>query len=150
MNSRQKQVLFGKLMKHFDGDLAGKTIALWGLAFKPRTDDMREAPSRTFMEAAWEAGACIRAYDSVASAAALRIYGERPDLVLTGTAQEAVQGADALVIVTEWQEFRSPDFNFIKQSLSEPVIVDGRNLYDPKEMADIGITYYAIGRGKSV
>ncbi len=150
VNNRQKQVLFGKLMSHFHGDLAGRTIALWGLAFKPRTDDMREAPSRAFMEAAWDAGACIRAYDSEASAAALRIYGERPDLVLADTAKDALQGADALVIVTEWHEFRSPDFNFIKQSLAEPVIFDGRNLYDPRAMADTGITYYAIGRGESV
>ncbi len=150
VNNRQKQVLFSKLMAHFDGDIAGKTIALWGLAFKPKTDDMRDAPSRTFMEAAWEAGASIRAYDSEASAAAVRLYGQRSDLVIAASAHEALQGADVLVIVTEWQEFRSPDFSLIKKSLTESVIFDGRNLYDPKAMSDLGITYYAIGRGESL
>ena len=107
------------------------TIALWGLAFKPNTDDMREAPSRTIMDLLWESGAKVRAYDPVAAAEARRIYGDRADLMLCKNAYEAVEGADALAIVTEWQEFRSPDFDRLKQLLKSPVIFDGRNLYDP-------------------
>jgi len=150
VNGRQKQVLFNKLRAHFGGDITGRTIALWGLAFKPRTDDMREAPSRTLMEAVWAAGGAIRAYDPEASEAAARIYGERPDLVLAESAQAALEGADALAIVTEWQEFRSPDLAAIREALSEPVVFDGRNLYDPATMAEQGFTYYAIGRGAGV
>lgn len=147
VNDRQKLVLFDKVKAHF-GELRGLTIALWGLAFKPRTDDMREAPSRVLIEALWAAGARVRAYDPVAAAEALRIYGSRPDLALCKSAPEAIQGADALAIVTEWQEFRSPDFPLIKASLKSPVIFDGRNLYEPAQMARAGFSYYAIGRGK--
>jgi UDPglucose 6-dehydrogenase len=147
VNSRQKQVLFGKIQAHF-GDLRGKIFALWGLAFKPNTDDMREAASRVLMEALWSAGAQVRAYDPVAMPECTRIYGSREDLVLCNTAPEALEGADALAIVTEWQEFRSPDFDFIKGALRTPVIFDGRNLYDPAHMVHAGFSYYAVGRGK--
>jgi UDPglucose 6-dehydrogenase len=148
VNNRQKRVLFDKI-KAFFGDLSGKTIALWGLAFKPNTDDMREAASRVLMEALWGAGAKVRAYDPVAMPECRRIYGDRPDLTLCDTAPEAVQGADALAIVTEWQEFRSPDFEFIKGALRTSVIFDGRNLYDPAHMAREGFGYHAVGRGKA-
>jgi UDPglucose 6-dehydrogenase len=146
VNNRQKQVLFNKIKGHF-GSLKGKTLALWGLAFKPNTDDMREAASRVLMEALWAAGATVRAYDPVSMIECARIYGERPDLKLCKTASEALQGADALAIVTEWQEFRSPDFDDIKRVLRSPVIFDGRNLYDPQHMSRAGFSYYAIGRG---
>jgi UDPglucose 6-dehydrogenase len=150
VNDRQKQVLFQKINQHFGGDLTGKTIAVWGLAFKPNTDDMREAPSRTLIEALWAAGARVRAYDPVAGAEAQRIYGERDDLVLCGQADEALIGADALAIVTEWREFRSPDFDALKRVMRYPVIFDGRNLYDPVALKREGIRYFAIGRGETV
>jgi UDPglucose 6-dehydrogenase len=147
VNGRQKRVLFDKIRAHF-GDLSGKTIALWGLAFKPNTDDMREAPSRVLIEALWAAGAAVRAYDPVAMPETRRIYGERADLTLCKTSPLALEGADALAIVTEWQEFRSPDFPHMLATLKNPVIFDGRNLYDPAHMARAGFSYYAIGRGK--
>jgi len=147
VNNRQKHVLFNKIRAHF-GDLRGKTIALWGLAFKPNTDDMREAASRVLMESLWEAGAKVRAYDPVAMPECLRIYGKREDLMLCKTSPEVLAGADALAIVTEWREFRSPDFEFIKSTLRTPAIFDGRNLYDPAQMARAGFSYYGIGRGK--
>jgi UDPglucose 6-dehydrogenase len=147
VNERQKRVLFNKLKAHF-GSLEGKTIALWGLAFKPNTDDMREAPSRVLMEALWKEGARVRAYDPVAMAECARIYGSQPGLELCKSSAEALKGADALAIVTEWREFRSPDFDQIKSALKAPVIFDGRNLYDPAHMARDGFSYYAIGRGK--
>ena len=150
VNYRQKTRLFEKISRHFDGDLAGRTIALWGLAFKPRTDDMREAPSRVLMEALWEAGATVRAYDPEAMDEARRIYPDQAGLVFCESAYAALDGADALAIVTEWQEFRSPDFDRIKDELTEPVIFDGRNLYEPELMRTLGLTYYAIGRGNSV
>jgi UDPglucose 6-dehydrogenase len=128
--------------------LRGKTIALWGLAFKPNTDDMREAASRVLMESLWAAGAKVRAYDPVAMPECLRIYGKRDDLVLCKTSPEALQGADALAIVTEWREFRSPNFETLKSALRTPAIFDGRNLYDPAQMERDGFSYYAIGRGK--
>jgi UDPglucose 6-dehydrogenase len=147
VNGRQKRVLFEKIKGHF-GDLRGKTIAIWGLAFKPNTDDMREAPSRVLIEALWSAGAKVRAYDPVAMPEARRIYGERADLILCKTSPEVLSGADGLAIVTEWQEFRSPDFDSIRATLKTPVIFDGRNLYDPSQMARAGFSYYAIGRGR--
>ena len=150
VNKRQKSVLLEKLKRHF-GTLAGKTIALWGLSFKPNTDDMREAPSRVLMEGLWAAGAKVRAYDPVANEEAQRIYGDRgEELTLVGSSMEAVRGADALAIVTEWQEFRSPDFEAIKAELADPVIFDGRNLYDPGFVKRFGLKYYAIGRGDSL
>lgn len=146
-NQTQKHVLFEKLQKHFQGQLQDKTIALWGLSFKPNTDDMRDAPSRVLMEALWAAGAKVQAYDPVAMEETQRIYGSPPNLTLAGTKEAALQGADVLVIVTEWRNFKTPDFDLIKSTLSHPVIVDGRNLFDPKTMRDRGFTYYAIGRG---
>jgi len=150
VNNRQKQVLFQKINAYFRGDLRGKVVAIWGLAFKPNTDDMREASSRALMESLWAAGAHVRAYDPVAAEEAQRIYGERPDLVLCGNAMEAVSGADALAIVTEWREFRSPDFDGLKTSMREPAVFDGRNLYDPRLMRQQGIRYFGIGRGEAL
>ena len=147
VNHRQKRRLFEKIRDHYHGNLDGRTIALWGLAFKPNTDDMREAPSRVLMEQLWDAGARVRAYDPVAMDECRRIYGERDDLVLADSAEDALDGADALAIVTEWQEFRSPDFASLRERLAEPVIFDGRNLYDPERMAREGFRYHAIGRG---
>ena len=146
VNNAQKGKLFQKITAHF-GNLSGKTFAIWGLAFKPNTDDMREAASRVLIEALWSAGAKVRAFDPVAMPECRRIYGERADLKLCGSSAETLQGADALVIVTEWREFRSPDFDEIKAALRAPVIFDGRNLYDPAQMARTGFSYYAIGRG---
>lgn len=146
VNFRQKRRLFEKISSHYGGDLKGKTFALWGLAFKPNTDDMREASSRVLMEALWEAGASVRAYDPEARDETARIYGERNDMALCESADEALQGADALVVVTEWNLFRSPDFDQISNILSSPVIFDGRNLYDPDFLAKQGFTYYSIGR----
>jgi UDPglucose 6-dehydrogenase len=148
VNDRQKHVLFGKISRFFGGRLAGRTIAVWGLAFKPNTDDLREAPARVLIEALWAAGAKVRAYDPVAMAETRRIYGERPDLALVPSAAEALEGADALAICTEWQEFRSPDFGRFKNVLKQPVVFDGRNLYEPSLMARQGIRYFAIGRGE--
>lgn len=147
VNYRQKDKPFEKLQKHYGANLEGKTIALWGLAFKPNTDDMREASSRALMEALWQQGVKVQAFDPVAMEECTRIYGQRDDLKLCNTAEEALNGADCLVIVTEWQQFRSPDFEMIKSRLQDPVIVDGRNLYSPEQMEKKGITYYAIGRG---
>jgi UDPglucose 6-dehydrogenase len=145
-NNEQKTTLFQKVNKHFAGDLAGKTFAIWGLSFKPNTDDMREAPSRVLMEALWAAGAKVQAFDPEAMNETQRIYGNRDDLALCGTKEAALKNADALIIVTEWQAFRAPDFDFIKSSLSSAVIFDGRNLYDPKRMQQKAITYYSVGR----
>jgi UDPglucose 6-dehydrogenase len=147
VNHRQKRVVFEKVEKHFAGDLKGRTMALWGLAFKPNTDDMREAPSRVVMESLWEAGARVRVFDPVAIEECRRIYGERDDLIYCENQQETLQGADALIVVTEWQMFRSPDFDMIKQELKSPVIFDGRNIYDPDQLKANGFAYYGIGRG---
>ena len=148
VNYRQKQRLFEKLSGHYGGDLNGKTIAVWGLSFKPNTDDMREAPSRVLMEALWAAGASVRAYDPEANEETRHIYPDKDQLTLCEKAYEALKGADALVIVTEWQEFRSPDFERIKSALADDVIVDGRNLFDPEVVEAHGLEYYAIGRGR--
>jgi UDPglucose 6-dehydrogenase len=148
VNNAQKRVLFDKISSHFGGNLAGKTFAVWGLAFKPGTDDMREAPSRVLLEQLWGAGARVRAFDPAAMKETRRIFGDRPDLALCNRARETLEGADALVIVTEWKEFRSPDFDNLKKQLTAPVIFDGRNLYDPAMMKKNGFTYYAIGRGE--
>ena len=130
--------------------LKGKTFAVWGLAFKPNTDDMREASSRTLMEHLWSQGAKVRAFDPVAMDETQRIYGQRDDLILVGSPDEALEGATALIIVTEWNVFRSPDFERIRAALKYPVIFDGRNLYDPSLLKSLGIGYYGIGRGDSV
>jgi len=146
VNRRQKDILFKKIHNHFAGDLKGRTIAIWGLAFKPNTDDMREASSRRLMESLWDAGARVRAFDPVAREEALRIYGDRDDLVLTQDTLSAVEGADALAIVTEWSEFRSPDLAAIARRLKHPLLFDGRNLFDPKVVTAAGLTYFSIGR----
>ncbi len=148
VNKHQKQVLFRKIDDFFGGKLRGRTIAVWGLAFKPNTDDMREAPARELIEALWAAGAKVRAYDPVAMGEAVRIYGRREDLALCENAESALDGADALAIVTEWQEFRSPDFAAIHDVLSSKAIFDGRNLYDPALVRSFGLVYYGIGRGE--
>ncbi len=148
VNKRQKQLLYRKLSAYFEGNLKGRTIAVWGLAFKPNTDDMRDAPARELMEALWAAGARVQAYDPVAMGEARRIYGERTDLVLAEDAEQALDGADALAIVTEWQEFRSPDFELIRDRLRHPVIFDGRNIYDPAMVKSFGLAYHGIGRGE--
>jgi UDPglucose 6-dehydrogenase len=150
VNRRQKGVLFDKIRSFYDGELEGRVIALWGLAFKPNTDDMREAPSRVLIESLLDAGCLVQAYDPVAMDEARRIYGEREDLILCQRAEEAVEGADALVLVTEWQEFRSPDFEAIRSKLKQPVIFDGRNIYDPQMMQRFGFRYFGIGRGETV
>lgn len=150
VNNRQKRAMFEKIRTHYEGDLQGKVLAMWGLAFKPKTDDMREASSRVLMEALWDAGATVRAYDPEAMREARRLYPDQEGLTFCESADEALDTADALVIVTEWQEFRSPDFPHIKQSLKDAVIFDGRNLYDPDAVALFGLDYYAVGRGRSV
>ena len=146
VNDNQKTVLFSKLQKHFGGDLAGKTIAIWGLAFKPNTDDMREAPARVLMEAIWEAGGKVQAYDPEAMEETSRIYGERDDMALVEKAYDALSGADALVVCTEWSAFKSPDWDKAAELLNEKVVFDGRNLYEPDLMAERGYAHYAIGR----
>jgi UDPglucose 6-dehydrogenase len=150
VNRQQKGKLFELIARHFHDQLAGKTIAVWGLAFKPNTDDMREAPSRTLLEALWNAGARVRAFDPQAHAETRRLYGERADLVLCEQADDALQGADVLAVVTEWKAFRSPDFRRIRTLLAEPAIFDGRNLYDPALVEEAGLAYYGIGRGRSL
>lgn len=150
VNNRQKHRLFDRISAHYDGQLEGRTIAVWGLSFKPKTDDMRDAPSRVLMESLWKAGASVRAYDPEAMHETRRLYPDGHALALCKTALEAVSGADALAIVTEWQEFRSPDFSILKQYLKDSVIFDGRNLYDPGMVEALGLKYYGIGRGRSV
>jgi UDPglucose 6-dehydrogenase len=150
VNAAQKRKLFALIERHFDGQLQGRTIALWGLAFKPNTDDMREAPSRTLLEQLWQAGANVRAYDPEAAEETARIYGARKDLVLCEQQYSALDGADALVIVTEWKAFRSPDFDRIKTALKQAVVFDGRNIFEPKAVEALGLAYYGIGRGRSI
>jgi UDPglucose 6-dehydrogenase len=150
VNDRQKLRIFENIKAHYDGELAGKTIALWGLSFKPRTDDMREAPSRVLMESLWAAGASVRAYDPEAMDETRRIYADQDGLALCDNAYDVLDGADALAIVTEWQEFRSPDLERIRDTLKDPVIFDGRNLYEPDMLRALGLEYYGIGRGNSV
>lgn len=146
VNQRQQQKMAERLLSHFGPDLRGRTFALWGLAFKPGTDDMREAPSRPLLAAIWAAGGRVQAFDPKAMARARELYGERPDLLLCPTQESALEGADALLICTEWQSFRVPDFVRMKSLLASPVIIDGRNLYDPVRLHQQGFCYYAIGR----
>ena len=150
VNRDQKEKVYELLARHFGGALSGKTIALWGLAFKPNTDDMREAPSRRLLEQLWAAGVKVRAFDPEARAEALRLYGERVDLNLCKDAYAALDGADALAILTEWKAFWSPDFARIKQALRTPAIFDGRNIFEPAAVEAAGIAYYGIGRGRSL
>jgi len=149
VNFKQKQSLFKKL-KAVLGDLGGKTIAIWGLSFKPETDDMREASSRVLIEALWDTGAKVKAYDPEAMGEAKRIYGERDDLILVSNKYEALKNSTALVIVTDWKEFKAPNFSEIKNQLLMPILIDGRNLFNPSIIAEAGIHYYGVGRGKSV
>jgi UDPglucose 6-dehydrogenase len=143
-NERQKRILFSKLERHFAGQLSGRTIAVWGLAFKAETDDMRESPSIVLIEQLLEAGARPQVHDPAALETARRLFGDR--LTYTPRAYDALTGADALVIVTEWLEYRTPDFEKIRQALKRPLIVDGRNLYEPARVARLGFTYDSIGR----
>ncbi|MEY2909031.1 MAG: hypothetical protein RLZZ602_1554 [Pseudomonadota bacterium] len=149
-NQRQKDRLGELVTARLGADLQGKTIAVWGLSFKPNTDDMREAPSRRLLETLWQCGARVRAYDPEAMTACQSIFGERADMTYTDDKDAALEGADCLVICTEWKMFWSPDFDHIKGRLNQPIIVDGRNLYNPALMAELGIEYYGIGRGLSV
>jgi UDPglucose 6-dehydrogenase len=144
-NARQKKHMGAKVLGHFGKDIAGKTIAIWGLAFKPNTDDMREAPALTIIADLIDAGARIKAYDPVATHAAREVLGNQVEYCTS--AFGAVQGADALVLVTEWNEFRHIDLDHLKQSLKQPVVFDGRNVFNPAQMFDRGFTYFGIGRG---
>ena len=152
VNQRQKGHLYELIVRHYGGEegLRGKTFAVWGLAFKPNTDDMREASSRRLLQQLWDAGASVRAFDPEAGHEAGRIFGERPDLALCEHAQDALNGADALVVVTEWKQFRSPDFGKLRAALQDAAVFDGRNLYDPAEIEAAGLAYYGIGRGRSI
>ncbi|MCO5055876.1 UDP-glucose/GDP-mannose dehydrogenase family protein [Thermomonas sp.] len=152
VNDAQKSHLFELMVRHYGSvsALRGKTVALWGLAFKPDTDDMREASSRRLLDHLWDAGAKVRAFDPEALAEAKRLYGERADLALCDSSAETLEAADALVVITEWKQFRSPDFAALKQSLTDAVLFDGRNLYEPTDVEAAGLAYYGIGRGRSV
>ena len=147
VNENQKRVLFRKVEAVFKGQLKGKNIAVWGLAFKPNTDDMREAPSRVLIDALLEKGAVIKAYDPEARNEALKIYGERLDLQLVDTRDAAVKDADALIVCTEWKEFRTVDFNWLKAEMRNPIVIDGRNIFNPEDLKKAQISYYGIGRG---
>ncbi len=148
INDSQKHRLVEKISRHFNDDLTNKTFALWGLAFKPNTDDMREASSQVLLQRLWQAGARVRAYDPKAMHEAAQIFGERRDLFLASSKEEALQGADALVVVTEWSDFRVLDLDLVKARLANPVVFDGRNLFDPQQLEAAGIAYFAIGRGR--
>jgi UDPglucose 6-dehydrogenase len=150
VNDRQKDKLFEMINRHFGGGIKGRTFAVWGLSFKPNTDDMRAASSRNLLASLWAAGAKVQAFDPEAMHEAERIFGRRDDLMLVGTANAALQNADALVVVTEWKNFRSPDFDMLKSSLSAAVVFDGRNIYDPEALEQAGLAYYGIGRGRSI
>jgi UDPglucose 6-dehydrogenase len=145
-NNAQKLVLLDKLVARFGDNLRGMRFALWGLAFKPNTDDMRAAPSRAVVEGLWALGASVQAYDPVAMDEAHRLYGDRADLQLVNSPMDALKGADALLIVTEWKPFKSPDFGLMKKLLKQPVVFDGRNLYDPARVRAAGLEYFSVGR----
>jgi len=146
VNDRQKHVLFEKLMRHFDNNIQGRTFAVWGLSFKPNTDDLREAPSRVLIESILNAGGKVRAYDPVAMEEMRHFYPDEKRIELVGTAQDTVDGVDALLIATEWSEFRSPNWDAMKKGLKQPLVIDGRNLYDPTVMREQGFIYDCIGR----
>jgi UDPglucose 6-dehydrogenase len=150
VNKRQKSKLFELVARHFNGDLKGKTFAVWGLAFKPNTDDMREASSRTLLSLLWQVGANAQVFDPEAMHETRRIFGERSDLVYSESPANALENADALIVVTEWKTFWSPDFKKIKATLKTPAIFDGRNIYDPLEVEAAGLAYYGIGRGRTI
>ena len=144
VNERQKEVLFTKIMKHYGGHIRGKHFGMWGLSFKPATDDMREAPSLVLIDKLLEAGATVCAFDPVAMDEARRRIGDR--IGYARNMYEALQGADAMVVVTEWQEFKVPKFTYIEKALKEKIIFDGRNIYSPDQMKEFGYVYYGIGR----
>ncbi|MEO6235319.1 MAG: UDP-glucose/GDP-mannose dehydrogenase family protein [Thermomonas sp.] len=152
VNDAQKGHLFELILRHYGGadSLRGKTFAVWGLAFKPNTDDMREASSRRVLQQLWEAGARVQAFDPEAMPETQRIFGDRADLMLCATDTDALHGADALVVVTEWKQFRSQNFKRLKASLADAVVFDGRNLYEPADVEAAGLAYYGIGRGRSL
>ena len=150
VNDAQKGKLFELISRHFGGDVSGKTFAVWGLAFKPNTDDMREAPSRTLLDQLWAAGGRVRVHDPEAMDEAARIFGERGDLVFCDSPDAALEGADALVLVTEWKAFNSPDFQAMARRLKARVVFDGRNLYSPDAVEEAGLAYYGIGRGRTL
>jgi UDPglucose 6-dehydrogenase len=135
-----------KVLGHFDGNPAGRTVAVWGIAFKPGTDDVREAPSITIMETLLAAGAKVRAYDPVAHGTGYEVFGDR--ITYADSSYDALDGADALIICTEWSEFRTPDFDEVKKRLQVPVVFDGRNIFEPDEMRRLGFVYYSVGRRK--
>jgi UDPglucose 6-dehydrogenase len=145
-NERQKHVLADKVVARFGEDLHGRHFAVWGLAFKPNTDDMREAPSRVVISELVNRGATITAYDPVAVPEAKRVLAHKGEVTFASNQTDALEGADALIIITEWKEFKSPDFDAIKSALKQPVVIDGRNLYEPEFMREIGIEYASIGR----
>jgi UDPglucose 6-dehydrogenase len=152
VNERQKDHLFELILRHYGNAAAirGKTFALWGLAFKPNTDDMREASSRRLLEQLWSAGAAVQAYDPGAMEEARRIYGEHEGLTFSADMQSAVRGSDALIVVTEWKPFRTPDFKMLSTALRDSAVFDGRNIYDPADLAAVSLLYYGIGRGMSI
>jgi len=147
-NKKQKEVLFKKTHNHYKGQLKNKTFALWGLSFKPNTDDMREAPSLEIIKSLINAGASIKVHDPVALEECFKILGSSDKITYCQLQDDALEDADALIITTEWQQYRTPNFEHIKAVLKKPVIFDGRNIYDPKSLKDLGFTYYAIGRGE--
>jgi UDPglucose 6-dehydrogenase len=149
INQRQKHKLFERVKAFYKGDLEGRTFAVWGLAFKPNTDDMRDAPSRVLLESLWAAGANVRAFDPEAMQETQHLYPDESKLMLMGTPESVLAGADALIICTEWQQFKAPDFDLIRQRLNAPVIFDGRNLYDDERLARSGFLYFPMGRGES-
>ena len=149
-NTLQKHVLVDKVVARYGADLSGRTFAIWGLAFKPNTDDMRDAPSRVVIDALVKRGASVRAYDPVATDEARRVLEGIPRITFVDNQTAALHGADALLVVTEWREFRNPDFDVIKSMLKQPVILDGRNIFEPALMRELGIDYVGIGRGSRV
>ena len=150
VNDEVKRRMVDKIFDLCSGSVNGKTVAVLGVTFKPNTDDMREAPSRFLLENIWSCGGQVRAFDPEAMASCKAIYGDRDDIVYVSSKDEALEGADCLVVCTEWKTFWSPDFDKIKATLRQPVIIDGRNLYDPRHLASMGLEYYGIGRGLSV
>jgi len=150
VNNHQKNKLFEMVSSHYNNQLEGKVISVWGLSFKPNTDDMRDAPSRNLMEALWDAGAKVQAYDPIAMSECQEIYGQRDDFLLVDSKEDALVNADSLVICTDWNQFKAPDFTLLANSLSEKLIFDGRNLFEPASLKSKGFTYYAIGRGDSI
>ncbi len=146
VNALQKQVLAEKVLKHYNGDIEGRVFALWGLAFKPNTDDMREAPARAIMEMLWEHGATVQAHDPKALEECARIYGDRPDLILCDQPLDALEGADGLIVATEWKAYQAIDTAELKERMANAVVFDGRNIYAPQRLRSQGIAYYGIGR----